>query len=220
MEWHFCLTKVPCVTGPASGRTTISTAEYSGRDRQVLAFRKILANNDPEVGKIETVCELGFNAGHGAAIWLEGTDVKLKSFDLLMTNWSAAAIQFNQAIYPGRTEWFPGNSAVTLPKYAEAVRAGKAERCDLWYIDGAHVGSLPFHDMKSAHESSRNGTVMIADDCTRFWGAVLTGVARMAAADLTRHSPSIPHKSYYDTHHGWCGAVMQHSEPVKPLGPP
>eukprot|EP00966_Prymnesium_polylepis_P126757 2931361-Prymnesium_polylepis.1 len=146
MEWHYCrgnAADAQCVFGgPRFGTHDRGVEEYLGREDELTTFRQLLAKDMPETGKIRTICEVGLNAGHGAAIWLEGTDAKLKSFDMFVSNWSAGAIQLNEALYPGRTQFFGGDSQVTVKAYAKEVEEGRAERCDVWYIDGAHTGKI------------------------------------------------------------------------------
>eukprot|EP00966_Prymnesium_polylepis_P126758 2931361-Prymnesium_polylepis.2 len=71
--------------------------------------------------------------------------------------------------------------------------------------------------MLNAFHASRNGTIMFADDCTRFWGAVLFAFQAMQAKGMLVASPHIPSKKYYSAHHGWCGALVNHPVAPSPL---
>eukprot|EP00966_Prymnesium_polylepis_P089372 2069123-Prymnesium_polylepis.1 len=110
--------------------------------------------------------QVGFNAGHSAAIWLEGTRAVVKSFDLLTLPYSCGSRAFLEGMYPGRIELHGGNSIKTVRRYAERVLDGKAPACDLWYIDGAHMGHIPTLDLRNAMAAAADGAIFIADDCT------------------------------------------------------
>ena len=122
-----------------------------------------------------TICEVGFNAGHSAIVWLENTWTNLVEFDLLSLDYSAASRQFVSDRYPGRIAFHKGPSRETLPVYAQRVRSGTARPCDLWLIDGDH-GKHVETDLFNALAASHPGTIIIADDCgllfpyvRRFW---------------------------------------------------
>ena len=125
--------------GSAESRT--GNYEYSMRRDHVKYFRRAL-----HLPGIETVCEIGFNAGHGAAVWLEGTNVKLlRSFDLPFNAPAYGARNLSRAIYPGRIEFHDGSSSETLPPFVNSVLSGQQPPCDLWYIDGLHTFKRSIH---------------------------------------------------------------------------
>ena len=111
-----------------------------------------------------------------------------------------------------------GNSKLTLPPFVDSVRKGQTPPCDLWYIDGLHTHSHnmhygPYDDMRQALQTSHNGTILIADDCTRKWAAVTNGWQRLTAGTrsaVTRISlwDVLPERSSYNKT-GWCaGRVL------------
>jgi len=115
-----------------------------------------------------TICEVGFNAGHSAAVWLENTHAKLVEFDLLTLNYSHASRRFIEERYPGRVTFHQGPSRLTVSKYAEDVRNLTAPPCDLWLVDGDH-GKNVEHDFMNALAASHAGTVFIVDDANMEW---------------------------------------------------
>ena len=115
-----------------------------------------------------TICEVGFNAGHSAAVWLENTHAKLVEFDLLTLNYSHASRRFIEERYPGRVTFHQGPSRLTVSKYAEHVRNLTAPPCDLWLVDGDH-GKNVEHDFMNALAASHEGTVFIVDDANMEW---------------------------------------------------
>ena len=72
-------------------------------------------------------CEVGFNAGHSAAVLLEGTGVRhLHEFDLMTQPYSNASAAHARARYPGRFTMHRGNSRQTLREHA--ARRWRAHR--------------------------------------------------------------------------------------------
>eukprot|EP00322_Chrysochromulina_rotalis_P007653 CAMPEP_0115844472 /NCGR_PEP_ID=MMETSP0287-20121206/8845_1 /TAXON_ID=412157 /ORGANISM="Chrysochromulina rotalis, Strain UIO044" /LENGTH=277 /DNA_ID=CAMNT_0003298197 /DNA_START=93 /DNA_END=926 /DNA_ORIENTATION=+ len=133
---------------------------------QVLSLRSELTRNAGL--RNGTICEVGFNAGHSAVIWLEATQNRLVEFDLMNLNYSSASRLFIESKYPGRVTFHPGPSRITMPEHAERVRQHAAPPCDLWLVDGDH-GKHAEHDFLNAILAARAGTVIIADDANIEW---------------------------------------------------
>lgn len=142
---------------------------------QVSSLRSLL-DHFPAL-RTGTVCEIGFNAGHSAVLWLEGTQARVVEFDLLQLPYSFASRAFVEQRYPGRTTFEVGDSKVTARRYAGLVRNGTAPACDLWVVDGDHgIGAK--HDFLHALAASHAGTLVVADDAgllfpyvRKFWRA-------------------------------------------------
>ena len=130
---------------------------------QVASFRGLMAAR--EQLRRGNVCEIGFNAGHSAIMWLHGTDAHLVEFDLQTLPYSAASRAFVEASFRGRVQFHVGKSRQTVPAYAASVRNGTAPPCDLWLVDGDH-GAGAQHDMLNAFDASRAGTLVVADDAS------------------------------------------------------
>lgn len=136
-------------------------------EREVTHLRRAILSLQKMARQQLVVCETGFNAGHSAAIWLEPpSTVTLHSFDLAAEPYSQSSQAFVHRLYPSRLTFHPGETTATLPQHASLVEEGKQPPCDLWYIDGGHSGKVPMSDLTHAWRSSRNGTTVIADDCT------------------------------------------------------
>ena len=163
-----------------------TTHQFHKRPMQATAFRRMLqlaaSSTSPlargiydnnmapwaqstrmDIRPIRTVCEVGFNAGHSAALWLENTAVEhLHSFDVLDHPYSKAQVELVSRLYPGRFTMHGGDSRRTLPQFASQLKSMPVHErspqhgslCDLWYIDGGHVGVLPAADMGNAIRSS------------------------------------------------------------------
>ena len=195
--------------------------EYLLRPDHVIHFRRAL-----RAYRARNICEIGFNMGHGAALWLEGTDAVLYSFDLPVTGYAIAARNLSAALYPGRVHFHDGTSALTVPEFVKSIQAGLSPACDLWYVDGMHSGSLVLHDMRYAVKASHNGTLIIADDCTRHWNDVPTAWHRLNKEYtlLSNISPYwwrvLPTPTYVYTRHshvsGWCAGLLLQTAPAGP----
>ena len=59
---------------------------------------------------MDTVCEVGMNAGHSATTLLHGLQTRLIEFDLMALPYSNATVRLLEARYPGRIHVFPGRS--------------------------------------------------------------------------------------------------------------
>lgn len=136
---------------------------------QVSQMRKMILAAEPPP---KVVCESGFNAGHSAVIWLEGTSVHLHSFDLGVEPYSKSSQAFIHRMYPGRMTYHRGDSSKTMRLFADAVERGTAPKCDFVFIDGNHARRGPWLDLQYAFLASRDGAVVIADDCTSRFPAV------------------------------------------------
>ena len=82
---------------------------------------------------VQTICEIGFNAGHSTAVWLSSNKhATVESFDLYKTRASHAALHLLQQRFPGRLTAHRGDSLSTV------ARARLPRRCDLVHVDGRH----------------------------------------------------------------------------------
>ena len=82
---------------------------------------------------VKVVCEIGFNVGHSAAVWLLANErLKLETFDLFDTAMSNAALHHLQGLFPGRITAHAGDSQRTV------LRARVSAPCDIVHVDGRH----------------------------------------------------------------------------------
>ena len=218
-----------------------TTHQFHKRPMQATAFRRMLqlaaSSTSPlargiydnnmapwaqstrmDIRPIRTVCEVGFNAGHSAALWLENTAVEhLHSFDVLDHPYSKAQVELVSRLYPGRFTMHGGDSRRTLPQFASQLKSMPVHErspqhgslCDLWYIDGGHVGVLPAADMGNAIRSSHNGTTMVCDDCTNHWAYVKNSFKELQKRNKLGDPWPIPMFQYYKSNKaGWCAGLV------------
>ena len=188
-----------------------NTHQFAARPEQAVHFRTVLRNSVLPTPPVRRVCEIGFNAGHSAALWLEGTQSQVEhvvSFDMLDHPYSAAMQQLLTALYgEQRISWHGGDSTKTVAAFAARVASGEEPPCDLWYIDGGH-GPVVAADTVNALKSSYNGTIVLWDDCTRKWKSPLEAYRSQLAAGTIRHSTALPTKIYMKASgNGFCAAL-------------
>lgn len=85
---------------------------------------------------VQTICEIGFNAGHGAMLFLQANPkAVVYSFDLALNEYTEPAAQVLEKRFPGRFNLVAGESSATLPRFA---KEHPNLRCDLSVVDGGH----------------------------------------------------------------------------------
>lgn len=169
----------------------------SGQVKQQIEMMRRVATGglaDGQRTPIRVACEIGFNAGHSATVWLHALSTQLKSFDVFVMPYANASAEYIRAKHPGRVEFFRGKSATTVPRFVEQVRAGAQPRCDLWFIDGDHGTCrscnrrAPAIDLANALDAATDGAIIIADDCTRRFPAVQAAWRDLLAAGRIDHA--------------------------------
>ena len=91
-------------------------------------------------GRAVHVCEIGFNAGHSALVFLTANPrCTYTAFDLAELPWSETSAQLLRTWFPTRFNFRVGTAGLgpALLQYAEAIRNG-APKCDLLSVDGDH----------------------------------------------------------------------------------
>eukprot|EP00465_Bigelowiella_longifila_P003830 CAMPEP_0185259984 /NCGR_PEP_ID=MMETSP1359-20130426/8649_1 /TAXON_ID=552665 /ORGANISM="Bigelowiella longifila, Strain CCMP242" /LENGTH=200 /DNA_ID=CAMNT_0027846065 /DNA_START=436 /DNA_END=1038 /DNA_ORIENTATION=- len=150
-----------------------------GHSGQLVAERKayILMASLPCIRRI---CEIGFNGGHSAALWLKAAPrAEVVMFDLWNHTYNARGEAFLRDPHTAREFQLPnaderlhiikGSSLKTVPSFA---RNFPEKKCDLISIDGGHTEDIARADLWSmANLANRNFHVLLLDDtnCEGFW---------------------------------------------------
>jgi len=116
-----------------------------------------------------TVCEVGFNAGHSALLWLMAGAARVVSFELGHHNYSHVAHDWIAARFPGRLHVVMGDSSRTVPAFHAMF---PHERCHVLLIDGGHQFEPAWNDLVhfrslapfAPSRGSRRGHVLLVDD--------------------------------------------------------
>lgn len=111
--------------------------ELEGNSRDSFHKSKILQDMADD-DRVETICEIGTNAGYSAINFLiANSQAKLISFDLSAHAYTGAAIRVIQELYPDRiTAFISGNSSISVPSAAALLSQNK---CNVIFIDGGHA---------------------------------------------------------------------------------
>lgn len=114
--------------------------------------------------RVRTVCEIGFNVGHSALIWLaNNARVRVVAFDMCSSACVRHMAAYLNAAYGDRLELHCGDSVSSVREYAsEAAHAGM---CDVLLVDGGHEGDVPLHDLRNFRVLARRERhVLLMDD--------------------------------------------------------
>lgn len=123
---------------------------------------------DPQ---IKTICETGFNSGHGTLRWLLYSDPQavVYTFDLGQHPYSRPAATWLQETFPGRLYVTWGDSTQTLPAFHKQHPQVK---CNLVFVDGGHSNAVAVADLQNfMHMADPAHNVILMDDvyCTAPW---------------------------------------------------
>ncbi len=148
---------------------------------------------------VHTVCEVGFNAGHSAAVFLLANPESVYvGFDTMGLRWSTASLSFMQRLFPGRVSMVKGYSTATLPSHT-------APLCDLLSIDGEHAGDTPFRDIINGRAASRAGGYVLMDDWSSTSPDVKAAWARATAEGVLSEVVCVDDGIYVGQYHkAWC----------------
>eukprot|EP00966_Prymnesium_polylepis_P270354 6245300-Prymnesium_polylepis.2 len=121
---------------------------------------------------IQTVCEIGFNAGQSAVLFLESApNAKVISFDIGWIPgeaheipWTRQAAAWINGTYGARFELVLGDSAVTIPRYQ---REHPDWRCDVVFVDGSKSFRGRLADVTNMQPVSRHRTRLFYDEVTQ-----------------------------------------------------
>ncbi|RYD67539.1 MAG: class I SAM-dependent methyltransferase [Verrucomicrobiaceae bacterium] len=101
------------------------------------------------------VLEIGFNAGHSAALMLHANPtLTYFGIDICQHAYTEPCMHVMSARFPGRVSFFAGDSGLAYPYEFERYRA-----CDLIHIDGGHSQEMFRIDMTHALTLPRDESV-------------------------------------------------------------
>jgi len=186
-----------------------------------------------------TICEVGLNGGHSAALFLEaaGRQAKLIMFELGKPPYTSTAAGLVNRLYPGQMELILGDAKATMKRYLNEHKPSRV--CDVMSIDGQHRLE-PFRtDLKHALKMCKRGSLLLFDDMQRTLDSGVTNPIRSLVEDYSSRgllnelqcSPdkelSISLKSRYDhsgparvyNHTAWCFARLSTIRPLPALAP-
>lgn len=113
------------------------------------------------------VCEIGFNAGHSALLFLLGKEnmpLDFTIFDIGVHKYTKPALDYLKSQFTKvNFEYVEGNSIQLMPKWIEN-NLEKIGTYDLVHVDGGHSEECIVNDMKNSTQLVRVGGLLIIDD--------------------------------------------------------
>ena len=93
---------------------------------------------------VKRICEIGFNAGHSAFIFLASNpNVSLVSFDLGRYPFTKVMAEHIQSLFPGRFNIIYGDTTKTVPEANTTLY----KACDMVIVDGGHTYEVAKQDL-------------------------------------------------------------------------
>ena len=117
---------------------------------------------------VKVICEIGFNAGHSALVWLSANpEARLISFDLGEHTYTRQMADFIRREFPNRFEIHLGDSRLTVPDFYKNKGNPK---CDICVVDGGHTFDIAFKDLNNMrHLANLEHNILILDDYPTWW---------------------------------------------------
>mmetsp|Transcript_47832 Transcript_47832/g.104113 ORF Transcript_47832/g.104113 Transcript_47832/m.104113 type:complete len:284 (+) Transcript_47832:52-903(+) len=109
---------------------------------------------------VKNICEVGFNAGHSAAVFLNANpEATVYSFDIAQFIYTRGNLALMKDLFGSRFEFILGPSADTLPEFS---RRRPDVKCDVISIDGDHSHEGTYADILNFRKlaSCRNWVFM------------------------------------------------------------
>jgi len=112
---------------------------------------------------VSTICEVGFNAGHSALLFLGfNQDTSLLSFDLGHHDYTWVSANTVLELFPGRHTLILGDSRMTVPSFHSQF---PDHQCDVLLIDGGHELDVVAADLRNGQGLVRpEKHVLLVDD--------------------------------------------------------
>lgn len=109
---------------------------------------------------VKTICEVGFNAGHSAALFLNANpEAKVIAFDIGQFPYTLGNLQLMKDLFGDRFEYILGPSETSVPEFH---RQRPEVQCDIISVDGDHSTEGTFSDLANFKPlaSCRNWVLM------------------------------------------------------------
>jgi len=113
------------------------------------------------------ICEIGFNAGHSAMLFLLGRDespLNFTVFDIGHHSYTKPCLNYLQSQFQNvNFEYIEGDSTQTMPAWI-AANPEHVGTYDVVHVDGGHSEHCILNDMRNADVLVNHGGIVIVDD--------------------------------------------------------
>eukprot|EP00927_Polykrikos_kofoidii_P075671 TRINITY_DN7204_c1_g1_i1.p1 TRINITY_DN7204_c1_g1~~TRINITY_DN7204_c1_g1_i1.p1 ORF type:complete len:308 (-),score=42.98 TRINITY_DN7204_c1_g1_i1:74-973(-) len=109
---------------------------------------------------VKNICEIGFNAGHSAALFLNANPLaNLYSFDIAQFKYTIGNLMLMKELFTDRFEFILGSSEASVPEFNKMRPDVK---CDVISVDGDHSTEGTYNDLVNMRKlaSCRNWVLM------------------------------------------------------------
>ena len=142
------------------------------------------------------ICEIGFNAGHSAALFMiHAQRAEYTFFDLGENKYTKPSYEYLLAKFPEtQCKMVFGDSRLSLPLWMQTYRE-QLGTFDVVHVDGGHSESCAVNDLAAAIMMVRKGGIVIMDDtndpvlmkCYEMWenAGVLERMPQLETPDTT-----------------------------------
>lgn len=117
--------------------------------------------------KGNNICEIGFNAGHSALLFLlnhPSTNIEFTIFDLGEHAYTRPCLEYIKSSFPSvKVNYIEGNSIETMPKWIKENSLEK-NKYNIIHVDGGHWPICIENDMKNADLLVADDGYIIVDD--------------------------------------------------------
>jgi len=111
--------------------------------------------------RINSILEIGFNAGHSSDTFLSSSLANVTSFDLGAREYVLQSKYYIDKKYPTRHTLVIGDSKHTIPAY---TNQHPEKKFDVIFIDGDHTHEGSMYDILHCRTLSHKDTLVIMDD--------------------------------------------------------
>jgi hypothetical protein len=128
-------------------------------------YKRINYANMVKEYKLKNILEIGFNAGHSAAVFLAAMDkdASYTCFDLNDHSYTKPCFEYLQSKYPQVKQCIVGDSKETLKKTL-LENQSLLSSFDCVHIDGGHDFYTVQSDIEYSHSYLKSGGILILDD--------------------------------------------------------
>ena len=157
-KWRTFLEKVDEVKGSNRNDYEGNIEMYRGQQKLYYYLSKMTF--------VKTACEIGFNFGHSAFIWLTASQsTMLYSFDIGKHAYTKQMADYMKHTFQDRFHMIYGDSGVTVPAILDQ---NPWIKCDVIAIDGGHTFQAAFNDLNNMRKLARGPrNIVIFDDYPR-----------------------------------------------------
>eukprot|EP00195_Chlamydomonas_chlamydogama_P005323 CAMPEP_0202889618 /NCGR_PEP_ID=MMETSP1392-20130828/204_1 /ASSEMBLY_ACC=CAM_ASM_000868 /TAXON_ID=225041 /ORGANISM="Chlamydomonas chlamydogama, Strain SAG 11-48b" /LENGTH=303 /DNA_ID=CAMNT_0049572993 /DNA_START=29 /DNA_END=937 /DNA_ORIENTATION=+ len=169
---------------------------YYGTSKTRFIFNELRHGALSSSFPIRTICEIGFNAGHSATLFLDSLpEATLIEFDLGDFGWAQQNSDMLKFVYGPRFVYIKGDSAKTIAEFAK-----NGTKCDVTFIDGVKGESGRRNDVLNIAKISHRGTYVFGDEAN---------TVECMSGEVDRSHPKCLEGPHGDTSFAWNSLVRE-----------